>query len=239
MHHLLKALLLLSAVASSSVRADPIEVSLSDETFSDTVKVSGHIRAGVMYRSSDNHTLRLPPESIILDLGQIPHDTVCGKIISMDGKYEASFSTDSLAGRKGRVQLQLKSRFGKLEEYDSGAITVLAYESDPSCRKILRILPAAWYESSADSDTLTVLLNAGSFDTSLLLYPKGKRRPESLPCRKIESGQSVAYDTLCEIERLSDYDLTRSRIKRRNANNFARAVKLPIHLMSTDQKISE
>ena len=227
-----KPFILLSFLISFSAVADVImTVKLQNEVYDKNVKVSGEVRSGVMFEGHGTSKVTLPPQFLYLNIGKNGFKTICGKLISVNGQYEATFSTTGLSHSNGIVQLKLDSKFDKLiNEYPHTDLSVLTYEGFKSCKKVGRIIPASWSNDTAQE--LIVYLNSGQFNTNLLIYSKTRKKPAVIPCRKIDGDGKIAYDTACTIKLENNLDLSKTKIKRSNGDNYAKLIKLPIHLVS-------
>ncbi len=237
---LVAILVFFSFVVSADVPQDAVSVVYKKESFDPNVTVSGQVRAGVMYKNASDGRIALPLEYIYIDLGPKENEEnaeICGNVISADGNYEASFSTDKLDQKHGKVPIKfIDSKYKDLGEYLYEEVTILAYEGSNNCKRIERIFPASWTES--EKKKLAVYLNAGQFTTKLLLPPKVKgRSSSSVPCSKIKGDRQVAYDTVCEFEldAHSEFKLMDTKIRRSNGVNFAKPIRLPINYVSEIQ----
>lgn len=218
-------LFLLPAAYAETITLKPIE------KYDENVTVSGEVRAGVMYQQTLADPIPLPPWTVFVDLGGgLPRKaSLCGKLISADGVYEASFQFDPGPNMKlsGITSFKLESEHeNKLSSYQVGEISVFTYEGSRECRKISNILPSSW--SSHITEDINIYLNARQYDTYLLAYKKDERKPNFISCHAISAKQRVAYDTVCTIKQINAYDLSRTRIRRSNGDSYAPIIKLPI-----------
>lgn len=221
-------LTILQLYVSSVAAETPRTIKFQNEEYNENVQVSGQVRSGVMYESDKDEKITLPPDHLYLYLGNGGFDTICGKLISSDGQYEADFRTTELSKDEGKVAIKFESKFKKHinNKYNAKDLTVLAYKGSKNCKRIDSILPTAWTDKVGD--TLVVYLNSGQFNTDLILYNKSARKPTKVKCEKINHTKNIAYDTVCSIDLNKQYILSKTKIRRTNGDSRVKPIKLPI-----------
>ncbi len=194
------------------------------ESFVENVKVSGEVRAGIMYLSSETTS---KPNSIYLALDKEDRH-LCVTIRSSDGKYEAKFSKMVDGAVPGATKIELNSRFKEmLESYDNSEIVALVHSKDNCETKIEKILPVSWSQEA--KGMIAVYLNSGQYVTRIKLY-KESGQTDKIKCDVLNADERVAYDTVCRINNPERYDLSRTRIIRSNFGSFAKPIALPINI---------
>lgn len=193
------------------------------ESYSNEVKISGAVRAGVMHQSTIPSVI---PEALYINLGSNSGSQLEVNIISFDGRYEASFNYLVEKGVSGLTRFKLPTRMTKvISKYAPRQLAVLAKLKINSQDKRGAFIPATW--GMPNPDHITVLLNSGVSKTLLKLYrPNGSKK--NLECRKITGEGATAYDTECAVENHKQYDMAKTRIIRKNFDNFFKPIKLKI-----------
>ena len=195
------------------------------ESYTEEVNISGAVRTGVMYATSSKHAM---PDSLYIDLGKGSDQILCVKMISVDGRYGADFEYSLTSNISGLTRFQLPTTFKDVVTgYSAEQIAVLA-EIKPACKsKSIQILPASW--GSPKPDTLKVFLNSGVDTTYLKLYlQKGGSKKQ--PCQAVKAERGTAYDTACSISDPGSYDLSKTKVIRKNFDNIFKPIKLRIYL---------
>ena len=87
----------------SSAGAGPVQLNKNDfhERYIENVNISGSIRAGVMFQSAAS---QVKPSELFVDIGTNPGATLCVRIISIDGHYEADFEYPIKKENQGLIQ---------------------------------------------------------------------------------------------------------------------------------------
>ena len=210
---------------SSFCYADSITVSSNElsESYTEEVKVSGEVRAGLMISAAST---KVRPDSLYIDLGDGSYENICVIMRSIDGKYESRFSKQLSKDLSGLTQFILESEYQNIfSNYSPDTIAILVNTSSKCKGKLVGALPAVWGKPADNS--LKVFLNSGLYQTKLKLYkPDGTK--EKIPCTQIENDKKVAYDTQCQIISPEIYDLTKTKILRKNFGNVLKPIALPI-----------
>lgn len=193
------------------------------ETYTNEVKISGAVRAGVMHASSIPAVV---PEALYINLGSNSGSRLEVNIISFDGRYEAKFNYLVEKGVTGLTRFKLPTRLTKvISSYAPRQLAVLAKLKTNGNDKRGAIIPATW--GIPNPEHLTVLLNSGVSKTLLKLYRPGGGK-ENLECRKFIGGGATAYDTECVVENYKQYNMAKTKIIRKNFDSFFKPIKLKI-----------
>lgn len=231
--HTFSRLLLLSIlVVLNAVNAETIQLDINQfsESFSKKVNVSGSVRAGVMYSSSAEYVM---PNSLYIDIGSKTDQLLCVKMLSVDGQYGADF-TYKLTGKiSGNTEFQLPTKLQNVvTSYAPNQLAVLA-EIKPVCKKKGGyIVPASWGKPILD--TVKVYLNSGVNTTFLKLY-KIDGSSQKVLCTPVKNERNTAYDTECNIEDVSSYNLEETKILRKNYGNHSRPIELRIYVLTSSK----
>jgi hypothetical protein len=226
---LIRHLLVYTSLTSCSLYAGPIPIEEAQfqESYNDSVNISGSVRAGVMYMAGAEKVL---PDSLFLDLLPESDKLLCVSMISVDGRYGAEFSHKLSSDLTGLTQFQLPTEMHDvLTRYKPDQVAVLA-EIKPACNdKGERIVPAAWGRPPADSSVIKVFLNSGAEKTYLKMYKK-ENGSDKLKCKSVRSETKTAYDTECTINEPQKYLLENTKVLRRNFGDYGKSVKLKISI---------
>ena len=212
----------------SSAGAGPVQLNKNDfhERYIENVNISGSIRAGVMFQSAAS---QVKPSELFVDIGTNPGATLCVRIISIDGHYEADFEYPIKKENQGLIQFALPTSKGDVVgSYAPDHLAVLA-EVKKDCRqKKARFAPAAW--GRPDNNTVKVFLNSG-VEKTLLKIKNKEGKYKKLKCGKMKHEKLTAYDVQCVISNAAEYDLSTTRVLRKNFDNFIKPIKLNIQKM--------
>ncbi|MBU1171444.1 MAG: hypothetical protein KKD44_17970 [Proteobacteria bacterium] len=191
------------------------------ESYVKEVKISGSVRAGVMFQS---HLMKIEPRDLYINIGETLGTDLDVKMISIDGRYEAEFSYQVKENSTGLTRFNIPTQMAHIvSQYPPDHLAVLARLKGNDTHKKDVVVPATW--GKPQSKNITILLNSGVSNTHLKLYrPDGTS--EKLACHKIDAGTTTAYDTECLVEDFSQYDLNKTKIIRKNFDSFYK----PIHL---------
>ncbi|MCL2457735.1 MAG: hypothetical protein FWF31_02595 [Desulfobulbus sp.] len=165
------------------------------ESFLEKVTVSGGVRAGFMYKSSlervDASQLYIYLQRDLDD----PQDMLCVNMVSRDGRYAASWQYAIGSQPVGAINVDLPSKYREqMSSYAPDALVVLAGIAKQNCAAPdLKYIPASWGESNMADYILYV--NSGNTDTVIGV----PGRTERIPCAKIATDSTIAYDTQCLI----------------------------------------
>jgi len=196
------------------------------ESFTQSVNISGSVRAGVMYSSSLKN---VQLDSLFIDIGAkaMMDKMLCVKMLSVDGQYGADFTYELKGKLRGLNRFKLPSTLqDKVSVYSPDQLAVLA-EVKPVCKgRGGHIVPALW--SNKKDDSLNVYLNSGVSKTSLKLY-KIKGGSTKIICKPVKAERNTAFDTKCRIDNTEEYKLDKTKILRTNFGNHSRPIKLPIY----------
>lgn len=167
------------------------------ESFLQKVTVSGGIRAGFMFKSASN---RVDVHDLFIHL---PHDVneqeamLCVTMVSRDGRYTASWEYAIGMQPSGAIAVNLPSKYQEqIANYSTDELVVLAAITSKDCLSgEMRYVPSSWGET--DTSDYVLYVNSGSEDTVVAI----PGRTERVPCEKIKSDGTVAFDTKCTIGR--------------------------------------
>lgn len=216
-------LLSLPSFAEEAIKLDQNQFR---EFYSQSVKISGSVRTGVMYDSPADHVV---PELLYIDIPTKSDQFLCVNMVSVDGQYGAKFTYQLSKNIHGLTPFELPTeKEGVMMAYTPTQLAVLA-EIKPTCKgKSGHIVPASW--GVPHSDTVKVYLNSGISKTTLILINLSGEK-DKFPCHPFKSDKNnTAYDTECIIDRAGKFDLSKSKILRRNFGNRFRPIKLNIHI---------
>jgi hypothetical protein len=225
--HSTELFILLTLFTIPSLYAEAIKLNQSQfwESYSQSVNISGSVRAGVMYDSPADHVI---PDLLYLDISTKSDQLLCVSMVSVDGQYGAKFTYQLSDKIHGLTPFQLPTKLREVMiAYTPEQIAVLS-EIKPVCKgKSGHIIPASWGKPSVN--TVKVYLNSGISRTTLKLYKfsGGKIKLKCLPMQSDKN--NTAYDTECIITNAGDYDLSKTKILRSNFGNHSRPIKLNIY----------
>ena len=209
----------------SSADASPVQLNKNDfhERYIENVNISGSVRAGVMFQSAAS---QVKPAELFVDIGTNSGSTLCVRIISIDGHYEADFEYAITKENQGLVQFDLPTSKGDVvESYAPDHLAVLAEVKKECSQKKAHFAPAAW--GRPDNNTVKVFLNSGVEKTLLKIKNKeGKYIKQK--CNKLKHEKLTAYDVECVISNAIEYDLSTTKVLRKNFDNFIKPIKLNI-----------
>jgi len=216
-------------LSSVAANAGPIEIEFNQfhEYFTESVNISGSMRAGVMYESE---TSRAAPDSLQVDLTNAIGSVLCVTLLSVDGKYGADFSYTLTGETKGRTAFKLPTEKQEIiTSYSPEQLAIFA-QVKPVCKGAKGVVVPAFWGNSANSNVLNVYLNSAANSTFLMLYgasgdagDKGK-----ILCKRIDADDNTAYNTQCTINDIQKYNLEKTVIIRSNFGKAYRPVKLKI-----------
>lgn len=193
------------------------------ESYTNEVSISGSVKAGVMFESMSN---RILPDHLYIDIGDAPNSLLKVKMISMDGRYEAEFDYQVEKGISGLTRFSLPTKLKDvISQYFPDQLAVLASLNPGGGLKKSMFVPASW--GMPKSKMMKIYLNSGASETSLKLYLVGGGSKKER-CKLIQAGTPTAYDTQCVIENIEEYDMYRTKVIRKNYNNYFKPVKLRI-----------
>lgn len=197
------------------------------ESYAENVNISGSVRVGVMYGSSE---LKVTPDSLYINIGLMVDQMLCVKMLSVDGQYGADFSYQLTGNVSGRNRFQIPTKLRDvLTGYAPDQLVVLA-EIKSKCKgRSGVIVPALWGGQTQDT-VVKVYLNSGVSKTVLKLY-KNEGGSKKLECGSIKAVINTAYDTECSIVNISSYNLEKTKIIRTHFGNYSKPVKLKIHVL--------
>jgi len=222
-------LITLGMLLISYAGADPVQLSKNDfhERYIENVNISGSIRAGVMFQSAAS---QVKPEELFVDIGTNPGATLCVRIISIDGQYEADFEYPIKKENQGLIQFTLPTSKGDVvASYAPDHLAVLAEVKKDCSQKKARFAPAAW--GRPDNNTVKVFLNSG-VEKTLLKIKNKEGKYIKLNCSKMQYEKLTAYDVECVISNAAEYDLSTTKVLRKNFDNFIKPIKLDIQKTS-------
>lgn len=195
------------------------------ESFSDNVEVSGGIRAGVMYASSaprvDFETLFVHFSTPLAEAGK----QLCVSMVSLDGRYSASWRHPIPEGSTGSYRITLPSQYhAKLENLGPDDLVVLAAVADACPARDMSYIPASWGTPAKNS--LKIFLNAGTSQSRAIFQDQNQKR--KVTCNVLPVTAKIAYDTVCVLM-LSDSQLpSLVQIVRTNFPTRLPTVRIPL-----------
>jgi hypothetical protein len=229
MNKLLKILSLIIGIIPGTLFAEEAQkIVLTEsqfkESFLDKVVVSGGVRAGFMYQSS---LKKIDINQLQVHLRQETKDEnalLCVTMVSRDGRYSAIW--DYPLGKKttGSISVNLPSKYSKqISDYSSDSLVVLAAITTGDCsNNNISYIPTSW-GTSAGSEFL-LFVNSGGLDTDIGIPGESKK----ISCSKIEADNTVAYDTLCKIEKEHLVDPKSIYLIRKNFSNRLPLIEFPV-----------
>lgn len=227
--------LLFFVVNLTGLNAEPIKLNENQfhESLAEKVKISGSVRAGVMYASDSTRVL---PNALYVAVGKEYDKMLCVKILSVDGQYGASIKfTLKGAIEDDPAQFELPTAHQDIvTSYMPEQIAVLAQikpVKDNCNGKSGRIVPAAW--GKHNNDIIKVFLNSSANKTSLKLKKinkDGSKQSKKVLCRPVKSKNNTAYNTECSIENIGDFDLTKTKVLRSNFGSISKPIKLEVYI---------
>ena len=194
-------LIILVTLQDSRAEENEFKKDSFSESLLEVVKVSGAIKVGVML---DTETKKPTLNEFYLHVpGDVNSEKACVEIRSIDGKYFAGGTVESLQP-KTRYKVNFKSKYkNQLLKYNSDELVILtSIENDclkPS--KKAKYIPSSW--SLDTTNKLAVYLNSGTQVTS---YSSDETN-EPLPCQSVsKERRPVSYDTVCLIENINNFE---------------------------------
>jgi len=221
-------LIILSVFAiANTVYAETVQLDKDqfNESFTKNVNISGSVRAGVMYRSSEKN---VQPDSLYIDARSEAGKMLCVNMLSVDGQYSAHINYKLKANTNHSYTFQLPTNHHDIvTSYAPGQLAVLAEIKDECDGKGGKIVPASWGKYTPGS--IKIYLNSGARTTSLKLY-KIKGGSEKIACKPVTYKKNTAYDTECSIDNINNYNLKKTKIIRKNFGNHFSPVQVQIHI---------
>ena len=117
-----------------------------------------------------------------------------------------------------------------MREYRAGELAVLAYVVTGKCKSRDKQYVIAQWGVDSDFDTVTIMLNTGGLDTSILM-PASSGDKRYVQCGPTTGEMKrTAYDTECKLELFPDIAGDKIKVRRKNFENRLPDVKLPLLL---------
>lgn len=229
---------ILALVASGSVGgaqarpATPVDTVVAEtvsESFVRSVRVSGATRAGVM--SGDPAALVTPGHLAVLVPATAGAGTICIRVLSADGQYEARIRHVLAPTGGTRAGPVLSFRTAYAEQLKGMRASDLAIEAmlEPTgagCEgRDGRVLVASWQPEVSDRD-FWVLVNSGQMRTHIAATVDGS--PREFPCEPATTGRRVAFDLRCRVTLGPDERPTRIQIVRRRLGSVLPSITIPM-----------
>lgn len=191
------------------------------ESYVNEVNISGAVRAGVMFESNAR---KVNLENLFIDVGDHSDLELEVKLISICGRYEAKFKYKLDKTTRGWTRFNLPTDMANIiSGFNPEQLVVLAKIRGGSSKSI--IVPASWGKPA--TNRLKVFLNSGVSSTTLKLYGSNGNS-DKIKCREIKNKTNIAYDTVCSVKDIGQYRMSKTKIIRRNYDNFFKPVRLPI-----------
>ena len=193
-------------VFSLNIQADPIWIKNIEESFSDTVKVSGSFLLGLQYKSDT----KIDKLNVLF-----PENTkgiLCVKISSIDGRYKALIEHKLLLPVSGLTQLNFPSNYQEeLKDYNSDELAVLA-SLGASCDEVdVELLVTSW-NTHIDGKNVVLLIRSDA-RKDVVYVPEST---EKFKCKKFINKYKVTYDKYCELKGIDISKVSELTIKRKN-----------------------
>ena len=194
------------------------------ESYISEVNISGSVRAGVMYESNRQVA---GPDALHIYLGDMNPSILQVKITSIDGRYEADFIYPVNNGETGITKFRLPTKMEDIiSHYPPDQLAVLARLKKTGLSSKGKIIPATW--GKPGSNNLKIFLNSGVSTTLLKLY-RTDGSTKKIVCRKIDTDNVTAYDTECIVNDSGRYEMSRTKVIRKNFDSYFKPVKLNIN----------
>lgn len=194
------------------------------ESYIKEVNISGSVRAGVMFESKSEVA---GPEDLHIYLSDKNPSILEVKMISIDGRYEADFNYPVKNEETGITKFKLPTKMAHIiSHYPPDQLAVLARLKKPENSSKGEIVPATW--GKPESKNLKIFLNSGVSTTLLKLY-RTDGSTEKIVCKKIDADNVTAYDTECRVNEAGQYEMSKTKIIRKNFDSYFKPVKLNIN----------
>ena len=221
--------LMVPVTAAGGTAAEDIAATVAEEAYIAEVPVSGRPRAGVMEQVTGARPragalwLRLTEETA--------GDPLCIEISSRNGRYTLRLDAEAPASAPpGPVRVVYVPGFPQaFADADSDHLAVLARVGGGCDRPGEGVVPAAWTRP-ASPGLLQVFVNAARLHAELVV-PRGDGAPVVVPCTKLPGGQSIAFDSRCDLDLTAlpaESRLADARLFRKRGPNRAPPLPLPI-----------
>ena len=209
---MIRKLLLILVLTPNYTLADIVATSLN-ETYSDTVKVSGEFLVGVQLEATSEQ------KRLHVNFPESTTGNLCIVLSSIDGKYKANLSYTLTTPQSGLKDIGFVSEHPKvLMNYSTQEIAVSAslkescVESFPS-----KSLVASWNKETKNNLILLIRSDARK-DTAYI--PNFKNKIAHTKCKKIRSSYNVSYDKYCKFENIDINSINEIEIIRKNLQSI-------------------
>ncbi len=198
------------------------------ESFTPSVKVSGATRVGVM--SGDPMAPVAPGRFAVLVPRSVKSGTLCIRIVSADGQYEARI-TQALPPDSARGPQPLEFDTSYPEALKGRRASDLAIEATLAAPSATcdahdgRVLVASWEPTVSDRD-FWVVVNSGQLRTELTARIGASSR--TFPCEPVAAPRKVAFDQRCRVTLAADERPVDLRIVRRRLGNVLAPIPVPM-----------
>jgi hypothetical protein len=198
------------------------------ESFTPSVRVSGATRVGVM--SGDPMAPVTPGQFAVLVPGSATAGTLCIRILSADGQYEARISQalppDSARGsRVLRFNTSYPEALQGRRASDLAIEATLASPGATCDGRDGRVLVASWEPTVSDRD-FWVVVNSGQLRTELTARIGASTR--TFACEPVAAARKVAFDQRCRVTLAANERAADLRIVRRRLGNILTPIPVPM-----------
>lgn len=202
--------ILLTLFQSQAVFANLIKVQNINESYSETVKVSGSFFLGIQFFQKsklDKLNILFPDNS---------KGMLCINLASIDGRYKASIRHELDTPVSGLNQLDFPSKYQSvLNNYKPNELAVRASIGKSCSNDNARILIASW--SNVIDNSYVVLLIRSDARKDVVYVPSISK---GFKCKKFKNEYKVTYDKYCELKGVDITEVESIKVKRKNLQNI-------------------
>jgi hypothetical protein len=193
---------------SAFVNAETISIKDKDinESYSETVKVSGSFFLGIQY--SQNSAL----EKLNILFPDDSKGLLCIDISSIDGRYKAGIKHTLTQAVSGLQQLDFPSQYQtEINNYKPNELAVNATIGKGCSENNSKSLIASWSSQLEDENVVLLIRSDARKD---VVYILGE--PKGFKCKRFKNEYKVTYDKYCEMEGVDLTKINSLKIKRKN-----------------------
>lgn len=201
-----KYLALLLIMCTFVVTSETISIKNINESYSETVKVSGSFYLGMQFKGKDELgklNILFPDHST---------GTLCIDIASIDGRYKASIVHKLSSTVSGLNQLDFPSKYQReLNKYKPDELAVRSSVGKSCSEGNDNSLIASWSNNIENHNVVLLIRSDARKD---VVYIPGVAK--GFKCKKFKNEYKVTYDKYCEMKGIDITKVDFIQIKRKN-----------------------